>query len=237
MKVLIMAAGVGSRISRHLQGQPKCCVDINGTPLIKTTFELLHKKGLKDIAIVTGYASSYIDDALKDFTYTNYSNPFYKATNSIASVWFAKDFIDEIQDLIILNGDLFLDEGILDVLLNEKLSPVMLSDSTRIEDADYRFNWRGNKLLKYGKELSNEETTGEYVGIGKLAIKDVKIFKQRVEQFIEDGDYNCWWEDVIYRLIDNNEDIYIKDVAGIFWAEVDYIEDYKRIMEWTKSKK
>ena len=54
MKVLIMAAGVGSRISRHLQGQPKCCVDINGKPLTPHTIESLKKEGITNIAIVTG---------------------------------------------------------------------------------------------------------------------------------------------------------------------------------------
>jgi len=49
MKVLIMAAGVGSRISRYLQGQPKCCVDVDGKPLIRHTIELLNKKGITDI--------------------------------------------------------------------------------------------------------------------------------------------------------------------------------------------
>mgnify|MGYP002713178285 CR=1 FL=1 len=67
MKVLIMAAGVGSMISRHLQGQPKCCVDVDGKPLIKRTFELLNKKGITDIAIVTGYQEKYIHQALEGF--------------------------------------------------------------------------------------------------------------------------------------------------------------------------
>ncbi len=234
MKVLIMAAGVGSRISRHLHGQPKCCVDVGGVPLIQRTLEQLNRKGLTDITIVTGYSHTYIDDALKDFNYTNIFNPFYRVTNSIASVWFARDFIAEDEELIIMNGDLFLDDSILDILLSETKSPVMLSDSTRIEDADYRFNWSGDTLLRYGKELTNEETTGEYVGIGKLNIKDVRVFKKRVIDFIADGDYDCWWEDVIYRLITRKEDVYVNDIAGSFWAEVDYIEDYERILEYVK---
>jgi choline kinase len=48
MKVLIMAAGIGSRISRHLNGQPKCCVKIGEIELIKYTVALLNKKGITD---------------------------------------------------------------------------------------------------------------------------------------------------------------------------------------------
>ena len=227
-----MAAGVGSRISRHLHGQPKCCVDVGGVPLIRRTFELLNKKGFNDIAIVTGYAKEYVDKALEGFTYTSYTNPFYRVTNSIASAWFAQEFIDVNDELIILNGDLFFEEKLLDILIKEKKSPVMLSDSSRIEDADYRFNWDGEFLKRYGKELSNDETTGEYVGIGKFSKDDVLLFKTRVLDFIDKEDYNCWWEDVIYSTIQENKKVYINDIKGIFWAEVDYIEDYERIIKY-----
>ena len=229
MKVLIMAAGVGSRISRHLQGQPKCCVDINGKPLIKHTFELLKKKGITNIAIVTGYQERYIHQALEGFSYVRYFNPFFRVANSISSVWFARDFLVPDEDIMIMNGDVFMEEKVLDIILQEKRSPLMLSDSTRIEDADYRFNWEGELLKKYGKELTNEQTTGEYVGIGILNTKDMIPFKQRVIDAVSSEDYNCWWEDIIYRTVENNENVYVNDIAGVFWAEVDYIEDYERI--------
>lgn len=235
MKVLIMAAGVGSRISRHLQGQPKCCVDINGKPLIRHTFELLKKKGITDIAIVTGYQERYIHQALEGFSYVRYFNPFFRVANSISSVWFARDFLTS-DDIMIMNGDVFMEEKILDVILQEKRSPLMLSDSTRIEDADYRFTWEGELLKKYGKELSNEQTTGEYVGIGILNSKDVISFKQRVIDAVSNEDYNCWWEDIIYRTVEDGQNVYVNDIAGIFWAEVDYIEDYERIKEFMRNK-
>lgn len=232
MKVLIMAAGVGSRISRHLQGQPKCCVDIDGKPLIKHTFELLKKKGITDIAIVTGYQERYIHQALEGFSYTRYFNPFFRVANSISSVWFARDFLVPDDDILIMNGDVFMEEEILNILLEDKRSPLMLSDSTRIEDADYRFNWDSDLLKKYGKQLTNEETTGEYVGIGRLSKEDLTVFRQKVIDTVSLEDYNCWWEDVIYRTVDDGKNVYIKDVAGVFWAEVDYIEDYERIKEF-----
>ena len=236
MKVLIMSAGVGSRISRYLQGQPKCCVDVGGKPLIKRTFELLNKKGITDIAIVTGYQERYIHEALEGFSYTRYFNPFYRVANSVSSVWFARDFLTPNDDIMIMNGDVFMDEKILDVVLSEKRSPVMLSDSSRIEDADYRFNWSDDLLKKYGKELTNQNTTGEYVGIGILNKKDLTVFKQGVVDAVSNEDYNCWWEDIIYRTVDEGKKVYVNNIEGIFWAEVDYIEDYERIKEFISQK-
>ena len=234
MRVLIMAAGVGSRISRHLQNHPKCCVDVEGKPLIKTTMELLNRRGLNNVAIVTGYQEKYIHQALEGFQYARYFNPFYRVANSISSVWFAREFLAG-DDLIIMNGDVFLEDAVLDALLADARSPLLLSDSTRIQEADYRFQWANERLLKYGKELSNEETTGEYVGIAKLSREYVVSFRQRVIEAVAAEDYNCWWEDVIYRTVDAGEDVHIKDIAGRFWAEVDYIEDYERIKVFVRN--
>ncbi len=230
MKILIMAAGYGSRISRHLQNQPKCCVDINGKPLIRYTFELLKRKGITNIGLVSGYQEKFIHHALEGFQYTRYFNPFYRVTNSIASAWFARDFFVG-EDMIIMNGDVFLEDSILDTLLEESMSPLMLADSSRVVDADYRLNWEGNILKKYGKDLSNDETTGEYVGIARLSREYLVEFRQNIFDHISKENYNFWWEDVIYRTIDNGAVVNVKDIKGSFWAEIDYIEDYQRIIK------
>ncbi len=233
MKVLIMAAGVGSRITRHLQNQPKCCVDIEGKSLIKTTMELLNRRGLTQVAIVTGYQAKFIHEALEGFQYTRYFNPFYRVANSISSVWFAREFLAG-DDIIIMNGDVFMEDAVLDQLLADSHSPVLLCDSTRIEEADYRFQWADGRLLKYGKQLSNEETTGEYVGIARLSREYLVGFRQRVIEAVGSEDYACWWEDIIYRTVDQGAEVHVKDIAGNFWAEVDYIEDYERIKAFVR---
>ena len=233
MKVLIMAAGVGSRISRHLQNQPKCCVDIEGSPLIKTTLDLLKRRGLTNIAIVTGYQEKYIHQALEGFQYARFFNPFFRVANSVSSAWFAREFISG-DDLLIMNGDVFIDDGILDALLEDSRSPLLLADSTRIAGADYRFQWANERLVKFGKDLSEEETTGEYVGVGRLSREYCVNFRQKVIDAVAAGDYNCWWEDIIYRSVVDGAEVFVRDIKGHFWAEVDYIEDYERIKQFVR---
>ena len=64
MRVLILAAGRGTRISRYLSGKPKCTVDIgNGLCLIQYTVELLKSRGIDRIGIVLGYQSQVIREA------------------------------------------------------------------------------------------------------------------------------------------------------------------------------
>jgi len=159
MKFLIMAAGRGTRISRHIQSKPKCCVEFEGESLIKRTVIFLKELGIDEIGIVTGYQSDEVLRAVGDLQVTYFFNPFYDVTNSIASLWFAKDFISIDEDLVVMNGDLFFEKELLTYIVEQNDLPVLLADSSRIEDADYRFRWSGNLLEKFGKELSNDETT------------------------------------------------------------------------------
>lgn len=234
MKVLLLAAGKGTRISRYLQGNPKCTVDLYGKPLIRYTINVLKKKGIEDIAIVTGYKNQIIEKLLENDNIKFYYNPFYDVTNSIASAWFAKEFFEGKQDIAIMNADVFCEESIFDELLELKKSPVMLADGTRREEADYKFYYEDGKLIKYGKELSGKDITGEYVGIAKLSRDFVPEFLDRMREMINSQEHSVWWENVLYSMVGTN-DIHIHEISGKFWAEVDYIEDYERILGFCKN--
>ena len=228
MKVFILAAGRGTRISRFLSGKPKCTMDIGGIPLIRYTVELLKSRGIKDIAISLGYRADVIKEVLKGCGVTYYINPFYDVTNSIASAWFAKDFLTG-DDILIMNGDVYLEAALLDRILEEQGSPVMYADESRRETADYKFFYEDGILRKYGKELAGDDITGEYIGIGRFSKDFMPDFLRRMEEMIGRQEHQVWWENVVYSMC-SERPVYVKDVGGMFWAEVDYIEDYDRIL-------
>lgn len=230
MKALILAAGRGTRISRYLSGNPKCTVDIGGVKLIQYTVSMLQKKGMREIALVLGYRQEVIREALREYEVTYYYNPFYDVTNSIASCWFARDFLDG-DDLFIMNGDVFLEEGLIDRVLSCRTSPVLFADNRRKEDADYKFYYEKNILLKYGKELTGADITGEYVGAAHLAREFLPTFRRQLEEMISRQEHSVWWENVLYALTDRMP-IYVEEVGDLFWAEVDYVEDYDRILRF-----
>jgi choline kinase len=229
MKALIMAAGVGTRISRYIEGKPKCTVDIGDEVLIEYTIKQLKNRGINDIAMVLGYKSNIIEEILNEHNVKFYYNYFYEVTNSIASAWFAKDFFDE--DMIMMNADVFLEEKLLDIIFDEMKSPVLFSDSSRKEEADYKFYYEDNQLIKFGKELTGDDISGEYVGVAKIHNDYIPGFLERLNELIIAGKYNMWWEDVLYSFV-SEKAVYVKDIKGMFWAEVDFIEDYERILEF-----
>lgn len=231
MRALILAAGRGTRISRYLSGKPKCTVDIGGITLIENTVKQLMNLGIEKIGIIVGYNHEIIMSILKDYTNIEFFyNPFFDVTNSIASAWFAKKFFQD-DDIIIMNGDVYLENNLLSYILNEKSDPIVFSDETRKEEADYKLYYENNILLKYGKELEGDDITGEYIGVAKIGKDFIKTFIEKLNELIGNQQHSIWWENVLYEL-SSEYPINVKDVNGLFWAEVDYIEDYERILKF-----
>lgn len=231
MKVLILAAGKGTRISRYLSGNPKCTVDVGGKPLILYTVEMMMKKGITDIAIVLGYRSEVIKKIFNGYNVKYYFNPFYDVTNSIASAWFAHDYLMQYDDTLIMNGDVYLEEILIDKILDCKKSPVMFADSSRKQEADYKFKYEHGKLCKYGKELEGSDISGEYIGIGKFAKDFMPDFVSKMNKLIMNQNHSIWWEDIIYSMVEANS-VFVEEINDLFWAEVDYVEDYDRILKF-----
>ena len=233
MKAILLAAGVGSRLSRAVS-KPKSVLDVNGEPLIRHTVRMLQRNNI-EVAVVVGFMKEKVFEALEGLNVEFYYNPFYKVTNSMGSLWLARDFINPDEDLILGNADVFWDQDVLDLLLADERNAVMLSDESRVDVGDYFFKTENGRILQYGKELTREERDCEYVGIAKLKANFVSCFTDRIEKSVEDELYNMWWENVLYNY-SRQYPVYALDVGSCFWGEIDYIEDYQRILDHVNSK-
>ena len=230
MKVLLLAAGRGTRISRYLGGDPKCTVDIGGIRLIQYTIDMLERKGIREIAMVLGYNAARIREVLAGHDIRYFYNPFFDVTNSIGSAWFAKDFLTDSDDICIMNADVYMEEALFDRVLSCVKSPVMFADGSRKENADYKFRYHDGILEKYGKELQGDDITGEYVGIGRFSRDFVPVLVSEMDRMIGNQEHSVWWENILYSMVGTEQPVYVEEIDGLFWAEVDYIEDYQRIL-------
>ncbi|MED1946564.1 MULTISPECIES: NTP transferase domain-containing protein [Brevibacillus] len=232
MKALLMAAGLGSRINEQIDGIPKCTVDIGNQALIENTIAELRRHRIEEIAMVVGYQANVITKLLRDESIRFYHNPFYDRTNSMVSLWFAREFLQG-DDCLLLNADVYFESRVLEVVLQETACPVMYADPVRRYEGDYKFGYENGLLLCHGKELSLEETTGEYVGIAKVQESFLPIFLRRLQRLIQEKQYDLWWENVLYSFL-GERNVYVTQIPpGLFWAEVDTWEDYRRILQFT----
>lgn len=235
MKAFLLAAGKGSRISKYIPNIPKCTLDVGGEPLIRRTVQMLLDNGI-ETAVIVGYRYKEITRVLDGLPIHIVYNPFYDVTNSIGSLWMAENaglFAEE--DTIIANGDVYWSQEILEDMLNQQEDVFMVADSNRAEDGDYFFGTEDGILRRFGKELTRQERDCEYVGIACLKADFIAGFLQQLNDMIDQQCHGKWWEDVIYSIC-RERDVAVKDIAGMFWAEVDFIEDYRRILDYIKEK-
>lgn len=231
MKAILLAAGRGTRISRMVEDIPKSTLPINGKPLIRITAELLLKANI-DITVCVGYRSEKIHTALEGLNVQYYTNPFFDITNSIVSLWFAKNKL--FDDVLIINADVFFSEEILQRVLDDNRDVVMAIDTGRTTTGDYFFSTTDSGCIrKYGKDLPLLERSCEYVGMAKISESFMKDFRLRLDELIENQNHQKWWEDIIYSFA-KERDIHTIDIKGEFWSEIDYFDDYERILNHIK---
>ncbi len=231
MKAILLAAGRGTRISRMIEEIPKCTLPIDGVPLIRHTVDMLARRNI-ECCVCVGYKQEKIYEALEGYDVTYYYNPFYDVTNSIASLWFARNYTDD--ELLLMNADVFMSDEIMDMMINAEMDNVLAIDTSRKEMGDYFFSTTSNGVLKkYGKELPLSERTGEYVGIAKVGRSFLGTFWGRLEEMINTQQHQRWWENVLYSLTEEYN-INTLDVNKLFWSEIDYFDDYERILNYIR---
>lgn len=237
VKAIILAAGIGSRISHRIDKAHKCLLPIPyreaEIPLIVYTIQTLKKNNVHDISVVTGYRHTEIEQAIQSYQVNIKYNPFYELMNSIGSLWFCADKLISNDDVLIFNADTFLDEEFYSSIINRPIdsqSPLLLIDSSRKDVADVKVTYTNNTLTLYGKEIP-EPCMAESVDIAIIPQANTSKFHAQLLAMMEHKKFDTWWESVLVDYI-HITPIEVQDIAGVFWSEIDFYEDYEKICSY-----
>ena len=238
MKVIILAAGQGTRLLPLTLNRPKCLVELNGVSLLQRQMNVLHLLGLNDISIVLGYKA----DQVPDLPVSKLFNHNYQTTNMVYTLFCAREIMTGEEDMLISYGDIVYEKKNLESILESDAPLNVCVDrnwqalwKVRMEnplsDAETLKTTPEGWITELGKKpLGYEDIQGQYMGL-------IKIRKDKVKDFIEtydamdktaiyDGkDYcNMYMTSYIQHLIDNSWQVRSVDVwSG--WLEVDSVED------------
>ena len=97
MKTVILAAGMGTRLGAHTQGNPKSLLNIDGSTLLERSLTNLGDAGIRDAVIVLGFRGEAIIELIgnkyKGIDITYVENPEYENTGNMYSLAQAKDIL------------------------------------------------------------------------------------------------------------------------------------------------
>jgi len=230
MKAIILAAGNGRRLYPYTKNIPKCLLDLGGQTILENQLNCIKDCGINDVVLVLGYKSEKIENFLKNNYISGMKiktlyNPFYKSTNSLLSMWEAREELN--QDVIIMNSDDVFEFAVLENILNVADQNICLpiKIKKKYEQEDMKVKINGNKITNIGKELNNF-ISGESLGLRLFRKRGVSLLKRAIEEEVRTKDAKKkWYVSAIVRLIELGNEVNYLNIKNLFWMDVDSPKD------------
>ncbi|MBT8245540.1 MAG: phosphocholine cytidylyltransferase family protein [Winogradskyella sp.] len=222
MKIIILAAGIGSRLGNPF---PKPLTPLkNGKSIMKMqTDNISSRFDVDDINVVVGFKKDLIMERFPELTYVY--NPFFDRTNTSKSLLKA---LKKNKDKSVLwfNGDVVFDEKILDILIpyiKDNQSFVAVNTS-KVAEEEVKYTLKNDYINELSKTVVNG--LGEAVGINFISSNDIEKFINRLEE-CDDNDY---FERGLELGIEK-DDLKIKavDISKYNCMEIDFVEDLESV--------
>jgi choline kinase len=224
-KVIILAAGLGTRIRPLTNKIPKSLIKIRGKTIIEYQLEGLHANGIKDIVVVIGHLGHLIKEKLGNVV-KYVENKEYATSNSGYSLWLVRDEIK--NGFVSLNSDLLFHSDILKKLLEDESENALMIDKKLESDCDMMKVKMEGRLIKHmSKEMGLKEASGKAVGPAKFSKEGATYLIKMMEEVFKKEGKNVW----AYRLYSDfskKRDFYGVEIDGLEWCEIDDYEDLKK---------
>jgi len=238
MKVIILAAGQGTRLQPYTDNIPKCMVELAGKPILHHQLDVLRSAGLNEILIVGGYCADRLN--AKDVEII--LNPKFGKTNMVSTLFCAEDWMQEDEDLLIAYSDIIYEPKVLKSLLECNASIAISVDrhwqslwearmDNPLNDAETLKLQDGNRVIEVGKKpQSLEDIQGQYMGLIKVRGDTVKQFRNTWHSLDREANYdgndfdNMYMTSFIQYFIDAGVLVEAAFTDG-GWIEVDSTED------------
>lgn len=226
MTYIILVAGTGSRLQPLTSRHPKCLYKLdNDTTLIQRTIRGIRKNDKQaEIVVVTGYLHDIVRKELIMENVKIVCNPFYSVTGSVASLWFAKEYLQR-ENVTIINGDVVFDDGIMkDIICISTDYPYVLIDSSVSIQGKYNVEVQDNKVCVMSSKLKDYYAI--YAGVTKLDAVSARFVLDEVKKWVTEGVYLEFYEDALVQMIfTSNFELYYKNIQEYKWREVDNVDD------------
>lgn len=185
MKIVILAAGIGSRLGNPLP-KPLTVLKSGKSIMQQQIDNLTTYFDIDDINVVVGFKKDVVMESFPNLTYIYNQN--FDVTNTSKSLLKALNKYKNTS-VLWLNGDVVFDVEILKMLLpliQQNHSFVCVNNSA-VGEEEVKYNLDSNNFIK---EISKKvvDAKGEAVGINFISSNDIKTFIKYLEE-CNDNDY------------------------------------------------
>lgn len=221
MKVLILAAGIGSRLgSPH----PKPLTLLsNGRSILQHQIKaFLRYFDVDDVYVVVGFKKELIMEAVSELTFVY--NDYFDTTNTSKSL---QRGLRKLRghDVLWANGDVVFDHRVIAEIMAAQGS-CMAVNTLSVGDEEIKYTVDADGYIDQVSK-SVDPALGEAVGINKVEQSDLPLLLECLEKCV-DSDY---FEKGIELAIERGLKIRPLDIGDSLCIEVDFLEDLKQVNE------
>ncbi|MEH2247913.1 phosphocholine cytidylyltransferase family protein [Nostoc sp.] len=236
MKAIILAAGVGRRLGKDGEIQPKCLLKFNGKSLLERHLNNLCYYQIDEVVIAVGYQAQRIQEEIKALGAENWVSTVYNpdyTKGSVISLWTVRQHLVAGDDILLMDADVLCDRRIIERLVKTNIANSFLLDRDfEPGDEPVKLCVRDNYLVEFRKQVAPGlayDFVSESVGFFRFESPVAHRLATRTEKYVADGLDNEPYEEAIRDLLlETPETFGYEDITGLPWLEIDFPQDIQR---------
>ncbi len=235
MRAIILAAGVGRRLTFDGPRLPKVMLSFGGKTLLRRHLDILRYCGIEDIVVAVGFRADLIEREIAAAGAVGLArtvfNPCFDE-GSILTLWSVRDELARGDDVVLMDGDVLYDYRIMERLLAAPDRNCFLLDRDfEPGDEPTKLCVRDGALVEFRKEVDVAfDYWGESVGFFRLSADVARRLVPATRGYLERGARRELYDEALRDLVlaDPPGSFGFADVTGLPWIEIDFPEDVRR---------
>ena len=232
MKVVLLLAGVGSRLNKMTINNHKALIKLDDYSLLYHLIENILYAGLENILPIVGHCSEKIITCLngefsKPIIVNSIYNQYYRTRNNLYSLYCAREQL-EGEEFILCNGDIVFDRDILVKLIKmEDLSAITIDDNIYSEPMDSPgIKINDGRIIDLGRHIPFSENEGYAIGIYKFNKILSRAFFDTAEDLLN-RNMDAGFHDPLIDLFKHHP-IYKCSINACLWTDIDDQSDIEK---------
>ena len=233
MKAVILAAGIGSRLTPITVQRHKSCVTVGREPILRRQLRAFEAAGVTDVTVVTGYLSDQVTGLCTSFAadrdgfaiHTR-KNEVYANTNNMYSLSLARDAVGG-EPFLLANGDVVLEGDAVTALLDADAQNAIACDTSTYSGEGMKVTVDdAGRVDHIAKDVPESEAHATSIDLYRFSASfSRKLFAEIQRRVDVESGYDDWTEVAIDALLGGAHPVEPVDVAGTDWVEVDDLDD------------
>jgi choline kinase len=235
-RAILLLAGKGNRMGELTSQIPKCLLDVVGRPILARALETLARAGVSEIVAVVGYREEAIHAFLASSPWgdrvTCISNREFARTNTVYSLWLAKQYLN--APAFVIEGDIVFGSDVMSRIagLREDASvwcgiPVSPDNCTGIVLAADDTSGVSEIALLSAPEPAPRRYGFKCAGIQRLTAGLAADLRTTLETWVAAGQERVF-ADLALAAAMSAHSVRLCNLTGLPWCEVDSPEDLAR---------